>query len=234
MKKIILASTSTVYGSNYLEYLLPTLSVFFTNVKTVLFLPYARPSGISYTSYTSIVKEAFVNINIAVKGIHEFKNPTDAIKSAEAIFVGGGNTFELVNQLYKNDLLGVLREVIDTGTPYLGSSAGSNICGVNIKNTNDMPIVYPPSFTTLGCLSFNINAHYLDPIDGSSHMGETRETRIKEFHVLNDTPVLGLREGSWLEVMDDTITLRGSHTARLFLQNQIPIEIKSDSELTIL
>ncbi|MDG1743229.1 MAG: dipeptidase PepE [Polaribacter sp.] len=234
MKKIILASTSTVYGSNYLEYLLPTLSVFFTNVKTVLFLPYARPSGISYTSYTAIVKEALVNINIAVKGIHEFKNPTDAIKSAEAIFVGGGNTFELVNQLYKNDLLGVLREVIDTGTPYLGSSAGSNICGVNIKNTNDMPIVYPPSFTTLGCLSFNINAHYLDPIDGSSHMGETRETRIKEFHVLNDTPVLGLREGSWLEVMDDTITLKGNHTARLFLQNQIPIEIKSDSELTIL
>ena len=175
-----------------------------------------------------------VNINIAVKGIHEFKNPTDAIKSAEAIFVGGGNTFELVNQLYKNDLLGVLREVIDKGTPYLGSSAGSNICGVNIKNTNDMPIVYPPSFTTLGCLSFNINAHYLDPIDGSSHMGETRETRIKEFHVLNDTPVLGLREGSWLEVMDDTITLKGNHTARLFLQNQIPIEIKSDSELTIL
>ena len=234
MKKIILASTSTVYGSNYLEYLLPTLSVFFTNVKTVLFLPYARPSGISYTSYTAIVKEALVNINIAVKGIHEFKNPTDAIKSAEAIFVGGGNTFELVNQLYKNDLLGVLREVIDTGTPYLGSSAGSNICGVNIKNTNDMPIVYPPSFTTLGCLSYNINAHYLDPIDGSSHMGETRETRIKEFHVLNDTPVLGLREGSWLEVMDDTITLKGNHTARLFLQNQIPIEIKSDSELTIL
>ena len=234
MKKIILASTSTVYGSNYLEYLLPTLSVFFTNVKTVLFLPYARPSGISYTSYTAIVKEALVNINIAVKGIHEFKNPTDAIKSAEAIFVGGGNTFELVNQLYKNDLLGVLREVIDTGTPYLGSSAGSNICGVNIKNTNDMPIVYPPSFTTLGCLSFNINAHYLDPIDGSSHMGETRETRIKEFHVLNDTPVLGLREGSWLEVMDDTITLKGNHTARLFLQNQIPIEIKSDSEFTIL
>ena len=234
MKKIIIASTSTVHGSSYLEYLIPTLSVFFTNVKTILFLPYARPSGISYSSYTLSVQEALVKINITVKGIHEFKNPKDAIKSAEAIFVGGGNTFELVNQLYKNDLLRVLKKVIDAGTPYLGSSAGSNICGVNIKNTNDMPIVYPPSFTTLGCLSFNINAHYLDPINGSTHMGETRETRIKEFHVFNDTPVLGLREGSWLEVIDDTITLKGSHTARLFLQNQIPIELKSDSELTIL
>ena len=234
MKKIIIASTSTVHGSSYLEYLIPTLSVFFTNVKTILFLPYARPSGISYSSYTLSVQEALVKINITVKGIHEFKNPRDAIKNAEAIFVGGGNTFELVNQLYKNDLLRVLKKVIDAGTPYLGSSAGSNICGVNIKNTNDMPIVYPPSFTTLGCLSFNINAHYLDPTDGSTHMGETRETRIKEFHVFNDTPVLGLREGSWLEVMDDTIILKGNHTARLFLQNQIPIELKSDSELTIL
>ena len=233
MKKIIIASTSTVHGSSYLEYLIPTLSVFFTNVKTILFLPYARPSGISYSSYTLSVQEALVKINITVKGIHEFKNPKDAIKSAEAIFVGGGNTFELVNQLYKNDLLSVLKEVIDTGTPYLGSSAGSNICGVNIKNTNDMPIVYPPSFTTLGCLSFNINAHYLDPTAGSTHMGETREIRIKEFHVFNDTPVLGLREGSWLEVMDNTITLKGNHTARLFLQNQIPVELKSDSELTI-
>ena len=233
MKKIIIASTSTVHGSSYLEYLIPTLSVFFTNVKTILFLPYARPSGISYSSYTLSVQEALVKINITVKGIHEFKNPKDAIKSAEAIFVGGGNTFELVNQLYKNDLLSILKEVIDTGTPYLGSSAGSNICGVNIKNTNDMPIVYPPSFTTLGCLSFNINAHYLDPTAGSTHMGETREIRIKEFHVFNDTPVLGLREGSWLEVMDNTITLKGNHTARLFLQNQIPVELKSDSELTI-
>ena len=233
MRKMIIASTSTVYKSSYLKYLKPTLSFFFKDITSILFIPYARPSGISYRKYTTIVKIFFGEINVAVRGIHEFKNPTDAIKNAEAIFVGGGNTFELVSQLYKNDLLSILKEVIDAGTPYLGSSAGSNICGVNIKNTNDMPIVYPPSFTTLGCFSFNINAHYLDPIEGSTHMGETRETRIKEFHVFNDTPVLGLREGSWLEVIDSTIILKGNHTARLFLQNQIPIELKSDSELTI-
>ncbi|MGJ8760923.1 dipeptidase PepE [Polaribacter sp. AHE13PA] len=227
MKKMIIASTSTVHGSSYLEYLLPTLKTHFKEVKQLLFIPYARPSGISYDEYTTIAKNAFSNINIDVKGIHEFDNAKEAIQNSEAVFTGGGNTFELVNQLYKNDVLLTLKQVLDNGTPYLGTSAGSNICGINMKNTNDMPIVYPPSFTTLGCIPFNINAHYLDPIEGSTHMGETRETRIKEFHVFNETAVLGLREGSWLEVINDDIFLRGKLTARLFEQNKQPIELKS-------
>jgi dipeptidase E len=227
MKKMIIASTSTIHGSGYLEYLLPTLSNIFTNVKTILFIPYARPSGISYDDYTKIAQKAFVKINIDVKGIHQFKNPKEAIQNADAIFTGGGNTFELVNQLYKNDIITDLKQVLENGTPYLGTSAGSNICGVNMKNTNDMPIVYPPSFITLGMIPFNINAHYLDPIIGTKHMGETRETRIKEFHVFNKIAVLGLREGSWLEVLGDTITLKGNHTARLFQQNENPVEIES-------
>ena len=233
MKKMIIASTSTIHGSGYLEYLLPTLANFFTNVKTILFIPYARPSGISYEDYTKIAQKAFAKINIDVKGIHQFKNPKEAIQNAEAIFTGGGNTFELVNQLYKNDIISDLKQVLQKGTPYLGTSAGSNICGVNMKNTNDMPIVYPPSFTTLGCIPFNINAHYLDPIKGSTHMGETRETRIKEFHVFNETPVLGLREGSWLEVVNNTIKLKGKHTARLFNQKEIPVELESGSEVLL-
>jgi dipeptidase E len=227
MKKMIIASTSTVHGSSYLEYLLPTLKLHFKGVKQIIFIPYARPSGISYDDYTTIAKNAFSTMNIDVKGIHEFENAKEAIQNSEAIFTGGGNTFELVNQLYKNDILSILKEVIDKGTPYLGTSAGSNICGVNMKNTNDMPIVYPPSFTTLGCIPFNINAHYLDPIDGSTHMGETRETRIKEFHVFNETAVLGLREGSWLEVVGEAVFSRGNMTARLFEQNKQPIELKS-------
>ena len=225
MKKMIIASTSTLYGSNYLEYLLPTLSTFFANVATVLFIPYARPGGISYDSYTKLVQQAFSSIDITVKGIHEYENPREALQKAKAIFTGGGNTFELVNQLYKKDVLKPLKEVIEKGVPYLGTSAGSNICGVNMKNTNDMPIVYPPSFKTLGCIPFNINAHYLDPIEGNTHMGETRETRIKEFHVCNETAVLGLREGSWLEVIDETITLKGNYTARLFEKNKKPVEL---------
>jgi len=222
---MIIASTSTLYRSNYLEYLLPTLSTFFANGSTILFIPYARPGGISYNSYTNLVQQAFSSIDITVKGIHEYENPREALKNSKGIFTGGGNTFELVNQLYKNDILKPLKEVIEQGVPYLGTSAGSNICGVNMKNTNDMPIVYPPSFKTLGCIPFNINAHYLDPIEGNTHMGETRETRIKEFHVCNETAVLGLREGSWLEVIDQTITLKGNYTARLFEKNKKPVEL---------
>ena len=230
---MIIASTSTVYGSGPLEYLLPRLKSFFQGVKTIVFIPYARPSGITYDAYTSNVSKAFAKINIEVKGIHEFDNPRTAVQNADAIFTGGGNTFELVNQLYKNGLIYVLQEVLSKGTPYLGTSAGSNICGVSMMNTNDMPIVYPPSYETLGMIPFNINAHYLDPVEGSTHMGETRETRIKEFHIYNDTSVLGLREGSWLEVDGDSIRLEGPHTARWFQQNQTPVELDSGSEIPV-
>jgi dipeptidase E len=233
MKKMIIASTSTIHGSSYLEYLLPTLKTFFEGVNTLLFIPFARPGGISYHEYTKNVKNTFSKINIDVEGIHQFKNEKQALQHAEAIFTGGGNTFELVNQLYKKDILSTLKQVIENGTPYLGTSAGSNICGQTMMNTNDMPIVYPPSFTTLGCFPFNINAHYLDPVEGSKHMGETRETRIKEYHVFNKTPVLGLREGSWLEVSGDAIVLKGNLTARLFQQNKNPTELNTNCILDI-
>lgn len=233
MKKMIIASTSTVHGEEYLEYLLPSLKSFFKGIKTILFIPYARPSGISYDSYTEKAQTAFAKIDLKVKGIHEFQNPRLALQNAEGIFTGGGNTFELVNQLYKHNILSTLKNVIEKGIPYLGTSAGSNICGITMMNTNDMPIVYPPSFTTLGCIPFNINAHYLDPIKGSTHMGETRETRIKEFHIFNDTSVLGLREGSWLEVIDNKIYLNGNLTARVFVKNKTPYEIESGEEVAI-
>lgn len=233
MKNIIIASTSTIHGSGYLEYLLPTLSHHFKNVKSIVFIPYARPDGISYDAYTDKAKKAFSTINIDVIGIHEFENPKEAIKNAEGIFTGGGNTFELVNQIYKNDILEVLKDTVEKGIAYLGTSAGSNICGQTMMNTNDMPIVYPPSFKTLGFIPFNINAHYLDPITGSTHMGETRETRIKEYHVFNETPVLGLREGSWLEVSASSIILKGNLTARVFKQKETPFELESGSEVVL-
>jgi len=231
MKKLLIASTSTIHCSSYLEYLLPTLNSFFKGVTTLLFIPYARPSGISYDEYTQLVAQVFKKIGIDVTGIHEFHNPTVAIKSAEAIFTGGCNTFELVNQLYKHNLFSILSYVINNGTPYLGTSAGSNICGVTMMNTNDMPIVYPPSFLTLGIIPFNINAHFLDPDRSSTHMGETRETRIKEYHIYNDTSVLGLREGSWLEVNDSEIILKGTHSARWFEKNKLPREIQTNTKL---
>ena len=231
MKKLIIASTSSVYGSAPLEYLLPTLSIFFKGIAKILFIPYARPSGILYDDYTNTIQKTFAKINIKVTGIHQFNNPKQAIKNAEAIFTGGGNTFELVNQLYKNDLIEILQRTLNSGVPYLGTSAGSNICGITMMNTNDMPIVYPPSFNTLAVIPFNINAHYLDTNSYSTHMGETRATRIKEFHVFNEIPVLGLREGSWLEVLGDKIILRGSLSARAFLPCKEAFEIESNSIL---
>ena len=232
MRKCIIASTSTLHGGTYLEYLLTDLQLHFDTCTTILFIPYARPNGISHDDYTSKVAAAFAKINLTVKGIHEFEDPKRAIEEAEGIFTGGGNTFLLVSQLYKNELMQVLTETVKNGTPYLGTSAGSNICGLSMQTTNDMPIVYPPSFQTLGLIPFNLNAHYLDPIPDSKHMGETRETRIKEFHVFNAIPVLGLREGSWLEVKGETVTLKGDLRARLFLQSQEPKELETGSDLS--
>ncbi len=231
MKNLIIASTSTVHNGTYLDYLLPTLKEHFKEVKTLLFIPYARPSGISHEEYTSKVKSVFSQINIDVKGLHEFENPKEAIQKAEGIFTGGGNTFLLVYQLYKNDVMSVLTEVLKKGTPYLGTSAGSNITGLSMQTTNDMPIIYPPSFQTLGMIPFNLNPHYLDPNPNSTHMGETRETRIQEFHAFNTVPVLGLREGSWLEVKGSKIILKGNLTARWFTQNNEAIELEPETDL---
>jgi dipeptidase E len=232
MKNCIIASTSTLYGGNYLDYLLPELKLHFQNCKSILFIPYAQPSGLSYDDYTNRVAVAFAELNIDVKGIHEFEDPKAAIEQAEGIFTGGGNTFLLVFQLYKNKVMDALAETIKKGTPYLGSSAGSNICGLTMQTTNDMPIIYPPSFQTLGIVPFNINPHYLDADLQLKHNGETREMRIKEFHYLNSPPVIGLREGSWLAVKGDKIKLKGGLNARLFQKNSVPEEIESESDLS--
>lgn len=232
MKKALIASTSTVFGGTFLDYLLPTLKEHFASVSNLVFIPFARPGGISHDEYTEKVKPFFKQLNIEVKGIHQFENPIEAIQNAEAIFTGGGNTFVLVDMLYKYNILDAIQKAVESGTPYLGTSAGSNICGLTMSTTNDMPIVYPPSFRTLGLVSFNLNPHYLDPIEGSQHMGETRETRIKEFHQYNPQSVLGLREGSWLEVLGNKITLKGDLPARLFQQGKEPIEIETGTDLS--
>jgi dipeptidase E len=231
MRNIIIASTSTLHGSGYLEYILDDLKLFFKHAKSILFIPYARPSGISHSAYTEIAQKAFKTIGKTVKGIHEFDTPVEAIKNAEGIFVGGGNTFVLTSQLYKNDIISPLKQAVQNGTPYLGTSAGSNICGLTIKTTNDMPVVYPPSFNALGLVPFNINPHYLDPDCNSKHLGETWETRIKEFHAYNTPPVIGLREGSWLHVNNNSIILKGKLTARIFEYNKVPYEVESGSSL---
>ncbi len=232
MTNCILASTSTIHNSTYLEYLFNELKELFSATDEVLFIPYARPSGISHEEYTTIAKKGFQKINKKLISIHTFDEPIKAIHNAKGIFTGGGNTFVLVSKLYELQLINPLRKKILEGTPYLGTSAGSNIAGVSMKTTNDMPIVYPPSFSTLHIIPFNINAHYLDPDPTSTHKGETRETRIKEFHQFNKTPVIGLREGSWIRLKNNKCTLEGKElSARIFEQNKEPVEVPTNTSL---
>lgn len=224
MKKIILASTSTLPGQDYLAYLQPVIRTLFDGIREIIFIPYARPGGISHDDYTSRAAGAFSAAGISVKGLHTFTSPVEALREAAGFFTGGGNTFLLVKQLHDLQLMNVLKEEVEKGKPYLGCSAGSNIGGINMQTTNDMPIVYPPGFQTMGLVPFNLNPHYLDPVPGLLHMGETRETRIKEFHTQQDIPVVGLREGSWIEVSGEDVSLRGELSARIFKAGAEPVE----------
>jgi len=231
MKNFILASTSTVHGSEYLTYLADEINTLFEGVKEIIFVPYARPSGISHDDYTSIANKFFTNLGIHVKGLHLSSNPKQTLQDADGIFVGGGNTFLLVKTLYDMDLISTLKQKIHSGTPYLGTSAGSNIAGLNIKTTNDMPIVYPPTFDTLGIIPFNINPHYLDPDPNSTHKGETRETRILEFLTQNNVIVIGIREGNWIRGKGELLTIEGKLDTRIFSPKKEPFELKPGSDL---
>lgn len=229
-KNIILASTSTLFGGAYLDYLTEELRVLYAGIDEVLFIPYARPSGISHQDYTRKAAEYFQKLSISIRGIHTCEDPLDAIRNAQAFFTGGGNTFLLVKTLHEEKLMNILKQEVESGKPYLGCSAGSNIGGQNMKTTNDMPIVYPSSFECMGLVPFNINPHYLDPDPDSTHNGETRETRIKEFLTQNDTSVVGLREGNWVRVAGEKITLEGSYTSRVFEKGKEPYEAPAGSE----
>lgn len=228
---IILASTSTLFGGEYLEYLREELIELYQGIDEIIFIPFACPGGISHQEYTAKAQSFFKTINITVKGLHEFENKTQAINNAKGFFTGGGNTFLLVKTLHEESLMSVLKQNIENGKPYLGCSAGSNIGGQNMKTTNDMPIVYPPSFDCMGLVPFNINPHYLDPNPELKHNGETRETRIKEFLTQNNLKVVGLREGNWIRRIDDKITVEGKELTRIFEKNKEPYEIEAGSQL---
>ena len=224
MKKLLIVSTSTIHGMPYLEYLFDEIKDFFNGVSELIFIPYARPSGVTYDEYTSAAREKFEMIGIKIKGIHEFSDPVKAIENAQGVFTGGGNSFVLLDELHKNGLIKPLRKRIESGMPYMGTSAGSNVTGRTIGTTNDMPIVYPSTFEALDVIPWNINPHYLDPDPDSKHKGETRQTRIEEFLVFNNIKVVGLREGSWLRFDNGEVTLKGPLTARIFIQGKEPIE----------
>ncbi|MBF8962753.1 dipeptidase PepE [Pontibacter sp. FD36] len=233
-KDILLISTSTTHGTGYLEHCQSEIKELLGDRKSILFIPYARPGGISHTDYTAKAREAFEAMGISLSGVHESESAVAAVEQAEAVFIGGGNTFLLLRQLYANKLIEPLQKRVEQGMPYMGTSAGTNVAGKTIGTTNDMPIVFPKSFDALQLVPFNINPHYLDPLPDSTHMGETRETRIQEFHVHNRQPVVGLREGSMLRIKGEKINLLGPHAARIFLQGKPAMEFKPTDDIRFL
>lgn len=215
MKKLLLISNSTNAGEEYLSFPRENIKTFLGSAKNIVFIPFAAVT-FSYDEYEEKVNESLEKVGIKVKGIHRFKDPVKAIKKADAIITGGGNTFRLVQLLYHYKLIKKIRQKVENGTPYIGWSAGSNLACPTMKTTNDMPIVEPKSFNTLNLVPFQINPHYLDA-NPDGHAGETREQRIEEFMTVNPTKyVLGLREGTMLKLEDGRITLIGNRPCRIF------------------
>lgn len=233
-KRLLLISSSKAYGGGYLDHCEAEIKDFLRGIQRILFIPYARPSGISYEEYTGIARAKFQTLNFELQSIHEMHHSKGAVEDAEAIFIGGGNTFVLLNALYHFDLINDVRSRIDNAMPYIGASAGANVACPTIMTTNDMPIIFPPSFDALGVIPFQINPHYLDPDPNSQYQGETRETRILEYHVFNDRPVVALREGAWLRIEWPDVYLKGKIGSRLFARGESPKEFEPGSLLNFL
>jgi dipeptidase E len=228
MKHLLLISTSTIFGTQYLEHAFDEITSLLGPARRVLFVPYALKD---HDGYAAKVRTTFGQLGYDLESIHELSDALTAVNEAQAIFVGGGNTFRLLKTLYDNRLLQHIRARVLEGMPYSGASAGSNLACPTIRTTNDMPIVEPPSLEALNLVPFQLNPHYFDPDPLSTHMGETRETRIHEFHEENTMPVVGLREGAMLRVDDDRVQLRGCAGARIFRRGQPPAEVAPGSDL---
>ncbi|KAA9161384.1 dipeptidase PepE [Amycolatopsis acidicola] len=229
--RLLLLSNSTAPGKQYLEHALDVLGEILDGVKRLVFVPFALAD---HEGYTAKVAEALEPVGVEVAGAHS-DDPIKLFNSAQAVFVGGGNTFRLLRELYARELLAPIRDRVAHGTVYIGSSAGTNVACPTIRTTNDMPIVQPPAFEASGLVPFQINPHYLDPVAGDPHMGETREERLEQFLEENDVPVLGMREGTWLHRSGDALTLGGDESgARLFQRGSAAAEIHSGADLSAL
>lgn len=230
-RRLLLISTSTVFGTRYLEHAFTELREVLGGVRRVLFIPFALQD---HAGYAGKARATFEELGFGLDSLHEARDPKRSVEEAEAVFCGGGNTFRLLKALYDLELLPPLRRRVSEGMAYTGASAGSNLACPTIRTTNDMPIVEPPSFDALALVSFQINPHYVDPLPGSTHMGETRETRIREFHEENEAPVVGLREGAILRVEGDSVQLKGVAGARIFHRGQEPVEVTPVSSIETL
>jgi len=226
LSRLLLLSNSTGHGRGYLDHAMDRVLAFLGSVRRVGFVPFALRD---HAAYTEKVRERFAREGVEVRGLDPAGSAD--LEAVEAVFVGGGNTFRLLDRLERGGFVPAIRRRVESGMPYLGASAGTNVACPTIRTTNDMPIVQPRGFEALSLVPFQINPHYLDPDPASSHMGETREERIREFHEENAAPVVGLREGSWLWVDEGAWRVEGAHPARLFRRGASPVEVPSGSDL---
>ena len=229
--KVLLVSNSTVYGRGYLDHVEEEITNFLTGAGRLLFFPFALYDR---DGYAARAKTRFAAMGYSMESVHQTDNPQKAIEQTDAIFIGGGNTFRLLKALQDLDFIEAIQRRVKAGALYIGSSAGSNVAAPTIKTTKDMPIVQPRSFDALGLVPFQISPHYLDPDPTSEHMGETQEERILQFLEENDTPVVGLREGAWLLVEGDSVTLKGSTGARIFRRGRAPVEATPLAQISTL
>ena len=226
--RILLISNSTVYGRGYLDHVETEIKQILGGIRRVLFFPFAL---FDRDSYAAKAAERFAAMGYSIDSAHSAKDLPAAVEAAEAIFIGGGNTFRLLKALQDFDLLEPIRRKVSNGAPYIGSSAGSNVAGPTIRTTKDMPIVQPRSFDSLGLVPFQISPHFQDPDPNSTHMGETQEERILQFLEENETPVVGIREGAWLVCENGHVTLNGSTGARIFRRGHEPLEANLGDEI---
>ena len=232
--RLLLISNSTMPGEEYLRYPMPEIKKFLGNQPLkAIFIPYAAVT-FSFDVYESRVRERFAELGHQVTSIHHYEDPAKAIRDADVIIVGGGNTWQLVRMMNDNGLFPHIRESVTKGTPFIGWSAGSNIACPTLRTTNDMPVIDPLGFDCLNLVPFQINPHYLDK-NPEGHGGETREQRIEEFLEINSgVNVVGLREGTMLLREENKLSLIGSRTARIFKKGTIPVELSIDDDLSFL
>lgn len=226
--RLLLLSNSTNFGEKYLDHAMADIRDFLGGVKRITFVPFALAD---HEAYTAKARDRFAREGIEVSALAADRGSTDDLEAAEAVFVGGGNTFRLLRALQATGHVEAIRARVEAGMPYLGASAGTNIAAPTIKTTNDMPIVQPASFDALGLVPFQINPHFIDADAASRHMGETREERLREYLEENDRPVVGLREGAWLRREGGSLRLEGRNGARLFRRGSDPENLAPGTSL---
>jgi dipeptidase E len=228
-ERLLLLSSSRVLGGGNLEYALDTVREFLDGCESVLFAPFARND---WDAYTRSIEQVLGPLGKRVIGLHTV-DTRKAVESDGALFVGGGNSFRLLTQLQRLELIEpVMRRVASGGLRYMGASAGTNMACPTLRTTNDMPIVQPASFDAFDLIPFQINPHFPDDDRPTSPMGETRTQRIEEFLQMNDVPVLGMREGAMLSRTGDRLTLGGTTGARLFRRDLPTQDVRSGADLS--